>query len=757
MTNVSGPFDSAIEATTRFATESTFDKLNELKFDAVKKHIKLPKSPEGFMKKLALHGVACFFNKITFSQIKCFRNWKETSGSELIKTLNFDKIADNILNKVKNATVKIQACANQESKDSIWEGLKTDLVNAGKQATGLDRLGKDIDVLAGLVLSVVLKNSDPENPSINDNALTRILQIVGTVYQGNENIRNFVDATKKTFFDVVFSKDFIHNFFEGHKHLPKVANFVVGAFHVRKVVDNVLDRFILNNPKNNLNHLGSVSTIYQNLLRHGLNSFFDLGGGKLNEIELQVLMDELPSNEKGLCKKLKEQGFWMKKVLDASKSLSAAVITSGFPNMTKGVKDYKYTIKSSGTKSFKTGLKTLGNEYKKAIKIYAESKVATGIEVKLKSEKDLIKETVNGVKKIIQITTEAVKEGIHLLTPDGDESKPRIFSEESMGKVFERGPEGLATISEVTEQMELPQEQKKTIQSIEEYHDIFDEIEDQETEMKLKESQGEKEGLDTGKVSEQMLVEEDPIAELADFPEVVHHLPELQCALNSSTIILNSISQEIKSTKIEDKNPIQDKGYTWTANYPLNQEFKKDLEQNNRITFQINGKTIEFNENAEDLAKDKIVAVHNKFVDGNSNADATNAFTEISKIANKETILKLLPKEFNEICEKQGLKLAKGNEPIDGNIQYRINVTEKNPLKVSYEISYPLITDAQKNPKGISKEVGTLKITFNTKYETIQKNGWRGWTRTYELQSIQGLSIEISEKQKQEVDDDFIL
>ena len=80
MTNVSGPFDSAIEATTRFATESTFDKLNELKFDAVKKHIKLPKSPEGFMKKLALHGVACFFNKITFSQIKCFRNWKECSS-----------------------------------------------------------------------------------------------------------------------------------------------------------------------------------------------------------------------------------------------------------------------------------------------------------------------------------------------------------------------------------------------------------------------------------------------------------------------------------------------------------------------------------------------------------------------------------------------------------------------------------------------------------------------------------------------------
>ena len=56
MTNVSGPFDSAIEATTRFATESTFDKLNELKFDAVKKHIKLPKSPEGFMKKLAFIG-----------------------------------------------------------------------------------------------------------------------------------------------------------------------------------------------------------------------------------------------------------------------------------------------------------------------------------------------------------------------------------------------------------------------------------------------------------------------------------------------------------------------------------------------------------------------------------------------------------------------------------------------------------------------------------------------------------------------------
>ncbi len=236
-----------------------------------------------------------------------------------------------------------------------------------------------------------------------------------------------------------------------------------------------------------------------------------------------------------------------------------------------------------------------------------------------------------------------------------------------------------------------------------------------------------------------------------------YEFSELRRVLEQEKIDLGNILGEIKTTEIKDGNVIQDTGL-WTAKYPLNEKFKEDLRQGDRINFQVNEKNIEFNEDTDDLAKAKIVAAHNMLVDNNHNADATNAFTEISKIANKDTILKLLPENFKRVCEEQGLSLANGAEPIDGKIQYTINITEKNPLKVKYEISYPLITDKTKDPNGRTKEIGSIKLTFNTEYKTVEKKGiFYGWTRTYDLQSVNDLKIEVSEKQKQENDDDSIV
>ncbi|MCR5224548.1 MAG: hypothetical protein K6C34_00530, partial [Alphaproteobacteria bacterium] len=190
----------------------------------------------------------------------------------------------------------------------------------------------------------------------------------------------------------------------------------------------------------------------------------------------------------------------------------------------------------------------------------------------------------------------------------------------------------------------------------------------------------------------------------------------------------------VKAESLKNEHPIQDSGYTWTANYHLAETFRNML-LGKDLQIEVNGQALEYNENAADIAKEKVLALNNALNKNPGSTDGTSVVKNLSLLADEGTLLDFIPENLKSKFESNGLILGtrektSQNPGVGPNIHLKIN--EGNPLNAEINVTWHLLN-------GSNASQHTLGLHFVSTLDLETKSSWSGSTIETAISSIKDL------------------
>lgn len=191
----------------------------------------------------------------------------------------------------------------------------------------------------------------------------------------------------------------------------------------------------------------------------------------------------------------------------------------------------------------------------------------------------------------------------------------------------------------------------------------------------------------------------------------------------------------VKAESLKNEHPIQDSGYTWTATYHLAETFRHML-LGNDLQIEINGQALNYEENSDDIAKEKVLALNNALNGNPGGTDGTSVVKSLSLLADEGTLLDFIPENLKTKFETNGLTLGtreKTSQIPDMRPNIHLKINKGNPLNAEINVTWHLLN-------GNNASQHTLGLNFATTLDLKTTSGWRfGGTIETAISSIKDL------------------
>ena len=643
--------------------------------------------------------IANFLNEKTGGKFSFLRNWKENSANQLLMQMN-DVFSENIADQIKQYANEAQKWVNGSETIKLMQ--RFDSTNAFVEI-GQKSLQYCSDLLTG-----------PTNNQ-NPQTVNKLFAIMGTLYQENAVLKPVMDQVKNDILQLAFSKETIENVFDklNLKFLSKPANRLIALLGLKDKVDNFFTDKILNNKDFNLNKKELVNA-EEILLYKTLSFFSQYNGDKWSDEKIKELFGETKDPFlKGLLKNYEEveKLYQNSRLMNAIANVGAKICTTDFLRF---ILNEISTGQHPSAEAFVDQLKDPCTNANARLDWVAISK-AVGEEVgnlAIGLGKDIANGTGEAVKKI---ANKAIEVGSNLA--------------DNVINVVNQAPEVAKEI--VDEYNNIGGNALKDglgVRAEEEFNEMFDAL-DESTQALVKTGEEKlktyfKDKIDKIKNPEEAIQKHEFSLNLSDLQK--------DFTEKDGEVLRDQLN--VKAESLKNEHPIQDSGYTWTANYHLAETFRNML-LGNDLQIEVNGQALEYDENAADIAKGKVLALNNALNKNPGSTDGTSVVKNLSLLADEGTLLDFIPENLKSKIESNGLILGmheKTSQTPDVGPNIHLKINKGNPLNAEINVTWHLLN-------GSNASQHTLGLHFVSTLDLETKSSWAGSTIETAISSIKDL------------------
>ena len=254
-------------------------------------HEKKREKPISFNKALIIYAFAYGLNKITFGKIECLKAHENQSAKRLLQAAS-NEFSQQVNSAILEQSIKAKVQINDLKAN---QGGITGWVKSLSGFNGALDVG---DAFLDTIPAVLAEGEGKQT-------VLRLLDICGIAYQNHEGCRKLIDAQKEMFLNAFFDpkEGILLNILKDR--MPHISSFIVkllGALHVKNVIDHFLTEHILKNPDAQKFNIIQGQDDYKKLMLKGMDYFMEVGGKDLKDISAH-LDDEMLKNQLTILKK----------------------------------------------------------------------------------------------------------------------------------------------------------------------------------------------------------------------------------------------------------------------------------------------------------------------------------------------------------------------------------------------------------------------------------------------------------------------
>lgn len=626
--------------------------------------------------------IASFLNEKTGGKFSFLRNWEDNSANHLLEQVN-QHFSGMLAEKIKQCANNAQSWADTSKAINCMKCCNTTKAFVDLGEKSLQYLS---DLLTGSE-----KNQNPQT-------VNRLLTITGTLYQENQVLRAAMDHIKDEVLKLAFSEKNIENLFNNLnlKIFSKPAQKLIVLLGVKDKIDAFLTKKILDNKEFNLNKKDLVKT-EEKLLYKTLSFFSNYNGEKWSDDDIKSLFE-------------KTDDPWLKGLLQNYQAIENLYQDSRLMNLiSKGGANFctdKILINifdaiALGKSIDKSIFLDLGHKIKQ-IGSEKISDTIEKVEENIENIKEKVKEVAVNVKEKVEENIENVTGVIQSVAKDVKEGI-KMFPE--MENIFSETPSG------------------------KELQDVLDEAnaEPVKTNAEPKANEG------LGK-----LINEGEIAIIKDIKKEGDKI-QSQKKENQSTLTLSDLQKDFSPKDAESLRDvlndkvkgltsswysIEDAGNFWTATYILTEKFSRMLTSSD-LTIEVDDKPLEYDEDATERDKEKVLALNKALVDNPTWTDGTSIVNTLSVLADEETLLGFIPGNIKGKITASRLKFVTVDAASSSgapNPHINLKIKKDNPITAEIDISWNIST--QHNS---SQEKHTLGLKFTSELNLNEEKVRLGW------------------------------
>lgn len=686
--------------------------------------------------------IADFLNEKTGGKFSFLRNWKENSANNLLAQMN-DAFSENIAEYIKEYANKAQSWTGKSETIKLMK--RFDSTNAFVEL-GQKSLQYCSDLLTGPA-----NNTDPQT-------VHRLFSITGTLYQENKVLKPVMDQVKNDILQLAFSEKTIENVFNqlNLKFLSKPANRLIALLGIKDKVDNFFTDKILNNKDYNLNKKDLVNA-EEILLYKTLSFFANYNGDKWSDDDIKKLFGETKDPFlKGLLENYEEvenlyQNSKLMKILSwrGAKICKTDFLNSILKNISSK-KPQDVDSDPSKNESFVDKLEkacTKANKYLDKLET-SKTYFIKGCELGIKKAGDGANIVFEIVKQTPQVAKEIV-DGYNNMGGNVLKDGLGVRAEEEINEMFDTLDESTQALVKTGEK-KLETYFKDKIEKIKNPEEAIQKHEDR-AKPKVTNDLKTLDGISAlfheldGKALKKHMQRADVQAKqngynlnnstLDDIKGLFSlTLADLQkdFTVKDGEVLRDQLN--VKAESLKNEHPIQDSGYTWTATYHLAETFRHMLSGND-LQIEINGQALNYEENSDDIAKEKILALNNALNDNPGGTDGTSVVKSLSLLADEGMLLDFIPENLKTKFETNGLTLGtceKTSQIPDMGPNIHLKINKGNPLNAEINVTWHLLNESNASQH-------TLGLRFATTLDLNTKNGWTGSTIEAAISSIKDL------------------